>query len=512
MKTPKRHINRSYNYNESKDQIVSAQSHDIIFNPLSDDQIKISELPESSGLDGGDLLPIVDISGASLVTKKITLSNFIDNTFNTTILPSGDNIKFSFSNNTLYIYTSPTGSFSDLLVTNKIDIDNIRIDGNTITSTNNNGNLIIQTTGDGALQRTATGDSRGIYSVDLQSSRASGNQVAAANYSTIVGGQNNSIGSTSDHSSILGGNANSIPECPGSVICGGENNRINSYSSSDHFIGGGVYNKIDSNYSWNNVIVGGDANTIGSGMGESSSYSFIGGGYKNTIGGDFNFGSFIGGGYNNKISAGGDNDPVTYISHVICGGEGNLCSGSGGFLGTNDFYSSSVIGGGSKNITSGNYVTIPGGYYAKADRYGELAHAAGRFSSVGDAQHSIFVLRTKTSGNPAGPTELSLDGTSSYLTISNGTILSGTANIVGSKSDGSVVARYCRQFTIKNVGGTTSLVGSHVTIGTDEANGTSISITANNTSDYLSIKVSGVNNETWRWVATVDAVNMAYGS
>jgi len=119
MKTPKRHINRSYNYNKTDEIIASAQSHEIIFNPLSDDQIKISQLPETSGLDGSDLLPVVDISGISLVTKKITLSNFIESTFNTSILPSGDNIKFSFNNNVLYIYTSPTGSFSDLVVSNK---------------------------------------------------------------------------------------------------------------------------------------------------------------------------------------------------------------------------------------------------------------------------------------------------------------------------------------------------------------------------------------------------------
>jgi len=119
MKTPKRHINRSYNYNTVSENTASVQSHEIIFNPLSDDQIKISQLPEASGLDGSDLLPVVDISGISLVTKKITLSNFIESTFNTSILPSGDNIKFTFGNNILYIHTSPTGSFSDLVISNK---------------------------------------------------------------------------------------------------------------------------------------------------------------------------------------------------------------------------------------------------------------------------------------------------------------------------------------------------------------------------------------------------------
>jgi len=76
MKTPKRHINRSYNYNKLNDNTFVSQSHDIIFNPLSDDQIKISELPESSGLDSNDIIPVVEISGTQLITKKISLSNF----------------------------------------------------------------------------------------------------------------------------------------------------------------------------------------------------------------------------------------------------------------------------------------------------------------------------------------------------------------------------------------------------------------------------------------------------
>jgi hypothetical protein len=122
------------------------------------------------------------------------------------------------------------------------------------------------------------------------------------------------------------------------------------------------------------------------------------------------------------------------------------------------------------------------------------------------------VLRNKTSGAVAGPTQLALNGSSTYLTVPSGSLLSGTVNVLGSKSDGATVARYLRQFSIKNVGGTTSLVGSVITLGTDEASGTTLSVTADNASDYLSIAVSGVNNETWRWIATVDAINMDYGT
>jgi hypothetical protein len=138
------------------------------------------------------------------------------------------------------------------------------------------------------------------------------------------------------------------------------------------------------------------------------------------------------------------------------------------------------------------------------------SYAAGRFSANGDAQNALFVLRCKTTTNSG--VEMALDGSTTYLTVPSGKVISGTINIVGTKSDGASVARYLRQFTIKNVGGTTSLVGSVITLGTDEATGTSISITANNTNDYLSIIVTGVTSEIWRWVASVNAVEVAYGT
>jgi hypothetical protein len=68
-----------------------------------------------------------------------------------------------------------------------------------------------------------------------------------------------------------------------------------------------------------------------------------------------------------------------------------------------------------------------------------------------------------------------------------------------------------RQYSIKNVGGTTSEVYAAVTVGTDNAAGTSIALSANDTNDALKIEVTGVTDETWRWVASVDAVEVGYG-
>jgi hypothetical protein len=154
------------------------------------------------------------------------------------------------------------------------------------------------------------------------------------------------------------------------------------------------------------------------------------------------------------------------------------------------------------------------GRTATADRYGMQAHASGRFSATsgdsGDAQRARFVMRNKTTTNAA--VELFLNGSSARLTIPSGKYLTGTINIAGIKSDGTAAASYIRQFSIKNVAGTTSLVGTVNTVGTDEAASTSISITADDTNDALKVEVTGITSETWRWVAAVDVVEVAYGA
>lgn len=150
------------------------------------------------------------------------------------------------------------------------------------------------------------------------------------------------------------------------------------------------------------------------------------------------------------------------------------------------------------------------GRSAVADRQGMQAEANGAFAALGDAQHVRFVARNKTTTNAA--VTLFLDGSSARLTIPSGKILCATVQILGSKSDGTAVASYIRQVAIKNVGGTTSLVGTVNTIGTDEAAGTSVAITADDTNDALQIAPTGVLNETWRWVAVVYGAELAYGT
>lgn len=138
------------------------------------------------------------------------------------------------------------------------------------------------------------------------------------------------------------------------------------------------------------------------------------------------------------------------------------------------------------------------------------AHAYGRFSANGDAQRARFVLRCKTTTNAA--VELFLDGSATRLTIPSGKIFAFTINIAGVSITGAAVAHYMRQYCLKNVAGTTTEVYAPITIGTDNAAGTSIALSASDAADALVVSVTGTASTIWRWVASVDAVEIAYGT
>lgn len=233
----------------------------------------------------------------------------------------------------------------------------------------------------------------------------------------------------------------------------------------------------------------------------------------------------------NSFLGGGSRNAATNTAAACVGGSSNTASGSGAFVGSGTLNTASgtysvcvggefstasgtyaFVGCGAQNLASGTGSWIAGGLFGLADRYGMTAHAAGQFSARGDAQRVGFVLRNKTTNNTA--TTLFADGSSARLTIPSGKVMSALCRVCGIKSDGTAVANYVRRVVIKNLAGTTSLVGAVETIGTDiEDNAaTDIAITADNTNDALQINVTGISGETWRWVAVVEGLEIAYGT
>lgn len=225
-----------------------------------------------------------------------------------------------------------------------------------------------------------------------------------------------------------------------------------------------------------------------------------------------------------SVICGGESNRASNGRSVVCGGRSNLSSGFDAFIGAGLL---NVSSGAQSVVCGGGYYTgvanVPNeaqadtsgilcGYGALANRLSMQAHASGSFNNLasGDAQRARFVLRCKTTTNTG--VEMALDGGTTYLGIPSGKVIALTINISGVKSDGSAVAHYLRQYCVKNVGGVSSQVYAPVTIGSDNAAGTSINLYANDPDDTLRIQVTGIASETWRWVAAVDAVEIAYGT
>jgi hypothetical protein len=188
----------------------------------------------------------------------------------------------------------------------------------------------------------------------------------------------------------------------------------------------------------------------------------------------------------------------------VAGGQANTASANyttvGG--GTNNTASANyaTVGGGRSNTASAYYATVGGGLNGLSDRFGMVSHASGQFSAQGDAQAVEFVARNTTTG--VTPAVLFLDGGAIRFAVTNNSILSGILTISGFSTDGAKVGIYQRSVSIKNVGGTTTLVHSS-TISTDHEDDVTwaVTITADNTHDALNISCLGSLLDTVRWVA-----------
>ena len=206
----------------------------------------------------------------------------------------------------------------------------------------------------------------------------------------------------------------------------------------------------------------------------------------------------------------GGNNGIAIGSSVTGGGTNSIVIGSEGASAGNS--SGIAIGTGT---TASTYACMAVGRGAVANTSSKYAQAFGSFAANGDLQFVRWILANKTTD--ATPTTLfcrTVFSTTDRATITSGKIMLADVLISGIKSDGSASACYKRKIAIKNVGGTTTLVGSVDVIGVDQEDNalTDVVITADNTNDALQISVTGIASETWRWVAVVEGLEIAYGT
>lgn len=158
------------------------------------------------------------------------------------------------------------------------------------------------------------------------------------------------------------------------------------------------------------------------------------------------------------------------------------------------------------STTASGVASLATGSAGTANRRGERRHTNHYvMGAPGSVDFRAANVTTDTT-----PTELFLDysDASVRFTVNSDTVITGILTITGIKSDGTV-AVYIRQVSIKNIGGTTALVGSVNTLGTDTAASTSISVAADDTNDSLQILVTGTGTDTWRWCAQFSGVEVS---
>lgn len=426
----------------------------------------------SSSISG--LLPTIANSGDNRI---------LTSTGTTTGINGESNLTFDGS----LLNITGGGNFSGSISGSLLNIDNIRIDGNTILSTNTNGSLYIVPTGTGSLQADTRGNLRGQYSVDLQRSRVNDTRVSSGHYSVILGGFNNI--SSNSYTTIAGGYNNSATSNSSAVLAGYSNTANGDYS----LVAGGLSNAASSSYS---ALCGGHNNNS-----TNTGSSLCGGGYNNALG-EY---SHVGGGYNNQSIA-------NYSS--VVGGISNIASASG-----------SAILGGQNNKTEGMF-SIAGGKNASTTLYGEHTYSAGLFNEPGDAQTRRFILRgrdttnstihLKLDGDLVGSTHLYIpDWTSWYYTIK---VIARRNTPIGSTSVSptSDTGAYRFEGAIENKdndGSSCTLLGNTKNIIHEDTAGWDCNISimwdANNKA-YLDIECSyDHTTEDVYWVANVEVVQVS---
>ena len=265
------------------------------------------------------------------------------------------------------------------------------------------------------------------------------------------------------------------------------------------------------------TIGGGGNNKVGIDDGDTTNQAFatIGGGQGNNTsgneatvgGGAFNIAS----GQQSTIGGGFDNEAIEGLT-TVGGGEGNTAGGFGATVGgglSNEAGGSrSTVGGGAGNMADGFGATVPGGLQAHASQHGQVAHAAGSFATVGDAQTSVYILRFQTSD--AAPEFLFLDGVGQKLILADGQTMAFDI-LVAARSDAGLSAAYHFRGVIKRTGALAFFVGTPTkqTLAEDvaawDANVVDVSVPP-----ALAVRVTGTAGTNVRWVATVRTTEVTF--
>lgn len=414
------------------------------------------------------------INGVAVSTSGHTHTSANITDFNSSVsglLPkisnSGDNriLTSTGSSTGINAETNATFDGTNFNVSGVLNVDNLRLDGNTISSINTNGDLILSTNGAGRasvgannLASASNSFVNGTNNVAAGKVRRANNITSSTSTITVLGATAADFDNTTDNALqiryFFNNTWNLITRTVSTAVQGTGGNSANVTVTVTSNVG-------TTSQTWSEVTV---VNTAGT-------ESMIGG----TVGGTSNIAS-----ENNS---------------TVAGGLSNNASGT-----------NSTVAGGQNNTASGAYSCVLGGVRAVSSKHGEVSHAAGRFVSDGDAQHSILVARRETTNATANQV-LFLNGSSERLTIPAETTWTFSIKLSAyNDTDNQGGWWIFRGGIRRNQSNGTALVGSIITENGVEStlSAASASVVADDTNEALEIRVTGVASKTIRWVAVVD--------
>jgi len=212
--------------------------------------------------------------------------------------------------------------------------------------------------------------------------------------------------------------------------------------------------------------------------------------------------------------AGSSNSTASGVRSAIINSSSSVASGSGSLVvsGESTSTASGISSISVRSAVSSDYAV---GIFGVADRRNMVAHGSvgvlTGFSSTERAQAVQFILKGRTTNSSLTQLVINTSPSATYLTIPSNVALFGQIEICAiEETNATEAAHFIRKFAIQNLGGSTSLIGSVTTIGTDyeSDSGYDVSITADDASGYLKIEVTGDVSKTLRWMAVVRGTEM----
>lgn len=219
----------------------------------------------------------------------------------------------------------------------------------------------------------------------------------------------------------------------------------------------------------------------------------------------------------NSLSVGGLQGIASGANATTLGGYTNTASATysaalGGYTLTASGAQSSAVGG-QLNAASGVDSSVFGGKEATANRIGMNARASGKFTTVGDNQSGLVMMRTTTSG--VTPVELTLDGaaaadgavgTSNRFQLSANTVIVADITVTACSTNSANRASYVRRITVYR-SATNIVLSNSQTIGTDYESDTNWDFTIDvldGANDCFRLFGTGTAATNIRWMARVE--------